>query len=66
MNYRNSVLSVAVAATFACASLPAFSADFRAAQTPIKGQYIVVLKDNAASLSSERSSLSRVSGFNPG
>jgi subtilisin family serine protease len=59
--YRNSVLSVAVAATFACASLPAFSADFRAAQTPIKGQYIVVLKDNAASLSSERSSLSRVS-----
>ncbi|MBL8264523.1 MAG: S8 family serine peptidase [Xanthomonadaceae bacterium] len=61
MNYRNSVLSVAVAATFACASLPAFSADFRAAQTPIKGQYIVVLKDNAASLSSERSSLSRVS-----
>ena len=61
MNYRNSVLSVAVAATFACASLPAFSADFRAAQTPIKGQYIVVLKDNAASLASERSSLSRVS-----
>ncbi len=61
MNYRNSVLSVAVAATFACASLPAFSADFRAAQTPIKGQYIVVLKDNAASLASERSSLTRVS-----
>ena len=52
---------MAVAATFACASLPAFSADFRAAQTPIKGQYIVVLKDNAASLASERSSLTRVS-----
>jgi serine protease len=61
VNYRNSVLSVAVAATFACASLPAFSADFRTAQTPIKGQYIVVLKDNAASLASERSSLTRVS-----
>ena len=61
MNYRNSVLSVAVAATFACASLPAFSADFRAAQAPIKGQYIVVLKDNAASLAGERSSLTRVS-----
>ena len=61
MNYRNSMLSVAVAATFACASLPAFSADFRAAQSPIKGQYIVVLKDNAASLANERSSLSRVS-----
>jgi len=61
VNYRNSVLSVAVAATFACASLPAFSADFKTAQTPIKGQYIVVLKDNAASLASERSSLSRVS-----
>lgn len=61
MNYRNSMLSVAVAATFACASLPAFSADLRVAQTPIQGQYIVVLKDNAASLSSERNSLSRVS-----
>jgi subtilisin family serine protease len=61
VNYRNSILSAAVAATFACASLPAFSADFRAAQTPIKGQYIVVLKDNAASLASERNSLSRVS-----
>ena len=61
MNYRNSMLSVAVAATFACASLPAFSADFRAAQAPIKGQYIVVLKDDAASLANERSRLARVS-----
>jgi serine protease len=61
VNYRNSMLSAAVAATFACASLPAFSADFLTAKTPIKGQYIVVLKDNAASLASERSNLSRVS-----
>jgi subtilisin family serine protease len=61
VNYRNSILSAAVAASFACASLPAFSADFLTAKTPIKGQYIVVLKDNAASLASERSNLSRVS-----
>ncbi len=61
MNYRKSVLSVAVAASFVCASLPVFSAEFLTADAPIKGQYIVVLKDNAASLAHERSNLSRVS-----
>jgi subtilisin family serine protease len=61
VNYRNSILSAAVAATFACASLPAFSAELLTAKNPIQGQYIVVLKDNAASLASERSNLSRVS-----
>ncbi|MBX3714270.1 MAG: S8 family serine peptidase [Lysobacter sp.] len=61
MNYRNSMLSAAIAATFACASLPAFSAELLTAKNPIQGQYIVVLKDNAASLASERNNLSRVS-----
>ncbi len=41
--------------------MPAFSADLRAAKTPINGQYIVVLKDGAASLAGERSSAARVS-----
>ena len=61
MNYRNSVLSLAVVATLSCAALPAFAGEFRAAKNPVQGQYIVVLKDNAASLANERSSLSRVS-----
>jgi serine protease len=61
VNHRNSVLSLAVVATLSCAALPAFAGEFRAVRNPVQGQYIVVLKDNAASLASERSSLSRVS-----
>jgi serine protease len=61
VNYRNSVLSLAVVATLSCAALPAFAGEFRAVKNPVQGQYIVVLKDNAASLANERSSLSRVS-----
>ncbi|MBL8264537.1 MAG: S8 family serine peptidase [Xanthomonadaceae bacterium] len=61
MNYRNSMLSIAVATTLTCAALPAFAGEFRTAKNPVQGQYIVVLKDNAASLANERSSLSRVS-----
>ena len=41
--------------------MPAFSADLRAAKSPIQGQYIVVLKEGAASLAGERSSAARVS-----
>ncbi|MBX3712533.1 MAG: S8 family serine peptidase [Lysobacter sp.] len=61
MNPRNSILSIALVATFTCAALPAFAGELRTASQPVQGQYIVVLKDNAASLASERSSLSRVS-----
>jgi serine protease len=61
VNHRNSVLSLAVVATLSCAALPAFAGEFRAVKNPVQGQYIVVLKDNAASLANERSSLSRVS-----
>jgi serine protease len=38
----------------------AFAADLRTSQQPIEGRYIVVLKDDAAALSSERSPLARV------
>ena len=61
MKHRQSILAAAVAAAFACAALPAFTSELRTAKNPVPGQYIVVLKGNAASLSHERSSLSRVS-----
>ena len=61
MKHRVSLLSAAVGACFACASVTAAAAEFHAVKKPIPGQYIVVLKDTVASLSSERSKLSRVS-----
>ncbi len=63
MNRRVSLLSAAVGASLIAAALPmsAFSADFRAARNPVQGQYIVVLKEGAASLAGERSSAARVS-----
>ncbi len=61
VNHRNSMLSIAVATILSCSVLPAFAGEFRTAKNPVQGQYIVVLKNNAASLASERSSLSRVS-----
>jgi serine protease len=61
VKHRVSLLSAAIGASLICAALPAFSADFRTAKTPIRGQYIVVLKDGAASLANERSSAARVS-----
>ncbi|MBX3712531.1 MAG: S8 family serine peptidase [Lysobacter sp.] len=61
MNHRQTVLSAVIGATLVCATLPAFAGELRTAKNPVQGQYIVVLKDNAASLASERSSLSRVS-----
>lgn len=61
MNHRTTLLSTAVGLSLACASLTATAGEFRTVKQPIPGQYIVVLKDNAASLASERSSLSRVS-----
>jgi serine protease len=61
VNHRTTLLSTAVGLSLACASLTATAGEFRTVKNPIPGQYIVVLKDNAASLASERSSLSRVS-----
>ncbi|MCC7248717.1 MAG: S8 family peptidase [Lysobacter sp.] len=61
MNHRVSLLSAAIGATLVFAALPALSAELRTAKNPIRGQYIVVLKDGAASLATERSSTARVS-----
>ncbi|MBX3714272.1 MAG: S8 family serine peptidase, partial [Lysobacter sp.] len=60
MNYRHSLLSVAVAAAFACAPSDAAAGELRTVNNPIPGQYIVILKDDAASLATERSRLARV------
>ncbi|MBL8264526.1 MAG: S8 family serine peptidase [Xanthomonadaceae bacterium] len=61
MNHRTTLLSTAVGLSLAFGSLTATAGEFHTVKNPIPGQYIVVLKDNAASLASERSSLSRVS-----
>lgn len=51
------VLTAAIsAAILGSASVSVQAADFRVASKPIEGQYIVVLKDSVASLSSETSS----------
>jgi subtilisin family serine protease len=55
------LLSLAIGASLIAAVPSAFSADFRTARSPVQGQYIVVLKDGAASLAGERSSAARVS-----
>jgi subtilisin family serine protease len=60
VNRRVSLLSAAIGASLVIASVPAFAGEFRAARNPVKGQYIVVLKDGTASLASERSSAPRV------
>ncbi len=60
MNYRHTLMSVAVCATLACASAPAFAGEFYTAKNPIKGQYIVVLKDGTASLAGEQGIASSV------
>ena len=46
-------LAVAVGAALMCAALPAVSGEFRTTDNPIGGQYIVVLKPQAASLAGE-------------
>jgi subtilisin family serine protease len=61
VNHRTTLLSAAVGMSLAFGSLTATAGEFHTVKNPIPGQYIVVLKDNAASLASERSSLSRVS-----
>jgi serine protease len=60
VNHRHSLLSVAVAAVFACASSDATAGELRTVKNPIPGQYIVILKDDAASLATERNRPARV------
>jgi subtilisin family serine protease len=54
------VLSAAIGATLAFATVPALAGEFRTARNPVQGQYIVVFKDGTASLAGERSSAPRV------
>jgi serine protease len=53
VNHRVSLLSAAIGTSLLAMSASAFSADFRTAKNPLQGQYIVVLKDNAARIASE-------------
>ena len=62
MNLRVSLLSAAIGATVIATVFPmsASAGEFRAARKPVPGQYIVVLKDDAASLATESDSRARV------
>ncbi len=53
-------IAVAIGAALLCAALPAFAGEFRKTAKPINGQYIVVLKPQAASLVGESSRADRV------
>jgi subtilisin family serine protease len=53
-------IAVAIGAALLCAALPAFAGEFRTTDKPINGQYIVVLKPQAASLAGESSRAARV------
>lgn len=53
-------LAIAVGASLLCAALPAFAGEFRTTSRPIDGQYIVVLKPQAASLARESNRADRV------
>lgn len=60
MTFKITPLAVAVGACLLCAALPAFAGEYRTNDRPIKGQFIVVLKPQAASLASETGRADRV------
>jgi serine protease len=62
-NHPISRLPLAISAALLCTATisPVFAAEFRTTTRPIDGQYIVVLKDNVASLVGENSRAARVS-----
>jgi serine protease len=62
-NHHISRLPLAISAALLCTAAvsPVFAAEFRTTTRPIDGQYIVVLKDNAASLVGETSRAARLS-----
>jgi subtilisin family serine protease len=53
-------IAVAIGAALLCAAPPAFAGELRTTNKPINGQYIVVLKPQAASLAGESSRAARV------
>ena len=62
MNRRMSLLSAAIGVTLIAIGTPmsAFSADFRTVRNPVPDEYIVVLKEQSASLATESASRARV------
>ena len=60
MNHRISVLSLSIAIGLSGVPLAASAADLRTVSKPVEGQYIVVLKAQAASLAGESSRAARV------
>ena len=62
VKHRLSLLSAAIGASLvlSTASGTAFAVDFRTAKNPVDGQYIVVLKSSAATLSGESARTARV------
>lgn len=63
MKHRISMLSVAISASlvFSAVAGTAYAADLLTAERPVKGQYIVVLKDSAAALAGESNRAASVS-----
>jgi subtilisin family serine protease len=60
MNFRSTLLTCAIAAGACAAPMPASAASLRTVHAPVPGQYIVVLKDGAATLDGERGPAARV------
>lgn len=60
MKLRINPLAIAVGASLLCAALPTVAGEYRTTAEPIDGQYIVVLKPQAASLAGESSGADRV------
>ena len=60
MTMRNHSLYIAIGTMLMCAASPAFAGEFRTTDKPVAGQYIVVLKPQAASLAGESSRSARV------
>ncbi|QQQ02952.1 S8 family serine peptidase [Lysobacter enzymogenes] len=52
---RRRILSLAIGASIACVALPGLAAELLTVDRPIEGRYIVVLKEQAATLSSQSS-----------
>lgn len=58
---RVNALSAAIGVSLLCAmAVPAMAGEFRTAKHPVDGQYIVVLKDSAATLAGESNRAARV------
>ncbi|TXH72635.1 MAG: hypothetical protein E6Q88_06070 [Lysobacteraceae bacterium] len=60
MKLHINTLAFSISAAMLCATLPAFAGEFRTTNHPVSGQYIVVLKPQAASLAGESGAAIRI------